>query len=176
MVITTSKRAYLLDIKSVKISPVRIVRWTYPTGTSIPTGKPKELGILPDPDAVTRYHVGYVLQHQGRAPDWMPRGAGSIVDDGKKLYVLLPITTLYTTAPMVRALGVQGARLVNVRAYLNVLIIDELAERPELRVGTGESAEVVTITRGEIHTIECPTSAECPHWPPAAQTLARRQP
>ena len=49
-----------------------------------------------------------------------------------------------------------GPQLVNARQYLNVLIVDQLAPRLELRVGLEETAEVVTITRGNLKTIACP--------------------
>ena len=46
----------------------------------------------------------------------------------------------------------------------------------ELRVGLGEHAETVTITRGALRTILCPGDEACPMWPLAATTLARRHP
>ena len=109
------------------------------------------------------------------APAWTPR---QVVDDGKKLYLLYPEVTLFTTVPLVRLIGVNGPQLVNARQYLNVVILDQLAPTLELRVGVGEAAEVVTITRGKgLRTITCPDDGEdCPQWPSAARQLARRTP
>jgi len=101
----------------------------------------------------------------------MPRG---VVDDGKKLYILYPEVTLFGSVPVARMIGPNGPQLLNARQYLNVVIVDQLPARVELRVGTGETAEVVSVTRGDLHTIECPGDAACPVWPAAAQTLARR--
>ena len=89
---------------------------------------------------------------------------------------MLPEVTLFATAPLVRMIGPHGPALVNARHYLNVIIVDQLAPRLELRVGTGEHAEVVTITRGPLKTIDCPGATECPIFPAAAVTLAGRQP
>jgi len=99
-----------------------------------------------------------------------------VTDDGKKLYILYPEVALFGSVLVVRMVGPNGPQLLNSRQYLNVVIVDQLPARVELRVGTGETAEVVTITRSDLHTIECPGDTGCPVWPTAAQTLARRQP
>src|SRR5712691_10527856 len=173
VIVTTTRRTYYLTCQSVKTSPIRVLRWTYAASTPEPLAKAKEPGILPDPGASARYHVGYKVESQGRPPDWMPR---MVADDGKKLYILYPEVTLFGSVPAVRMVGPNGPQLLNARQYLNVVIVDQLPARVELRVGTGETAEVVTITRGDLHTIECPGDAACPSWPAAAQTLARRTP
>ena len=173
VIVTTTRRTYYLTCQSVKTSPIRVLRWTYVTSTPEPLAKPKEPVILPDPAAPARYHVGYKVEPHGRAPDWQPR---QVADDGKKLYILYPAVTLFGSVPVVRMVGPNGAQLLNSRQHLNVLVIDQLPARVELRVGTGETAEMVTITRSDLHTIECPGDAACPVWPHAAQTLARRQP
>jgi type IV secretory pathway VirB9-like protein len=97
-----------------------------------------------------------------------------VVDDGRKLYILYPEISLFGTVPVVRMIGPQGPQLLNARQYLNVVVIDQLAPRLELRAGVGEQAETVTITRGNLQTITCPGDVRCPVWPAAAQTLAER--
>ena len=174
MVITTTFRTYYLTCKSVGKSPIRTVRWTYPHDPAAKPATPKEPGLLPDPAEQKFYHTGYILAaSRPQAPEWSPR---YIIDDGRKLYLILPEITLFQTAPMVRMIGPNGPQLVNSRQYLNVIIVDQLAPRLELRIGLDETAEVVSVTRGALRTIECPASPECPVWPQAAQHLARRQP
>ncbi len=173
VIVTTTRRTYLLDVKSVKTSPIRVLRWTYTTSAPEGRPKPKDPGILPDPEIPTRFHTGYKVESPRRIPDWMVR---NVVDDGKKLYLLYPPVTMFGVVPVVRMIGPNGPQLLNARQYLNVVIVDQLPARVELRVGTGEAAEVVTITRGDLHTIECPGDLACPAWPAAAQTLARRTP
>src|SRR5713101_4448638 len=173
LVVTTTRRTYYLTCQSVKTSPIRVLRWTYATRTPEPIATPKGPGILPDPTAPARYHVGYQVESNRRPRDWMPRG---VVDDGKKLYILYPEVALFGSVPVTRMIGPNGPQLLNARQYLNIVIVDQLPARVELRMGTGETAEVVTITRGALRTIECPGDEACPVWPQAATTLARRQP
>ena len=172
LIVTTSARAYYLTCKSVGKSPVRVVRWRYPAEVN-PTPTPtKEPGLLPDPTEKKFYHVGYDLQSVNtRVPEWSPR---HVIDDGKKLYIIFPEITLFETAPMVRMVGPNGPQLVNARQHLNVTILDQLAPRLELRVGLGDTAEVIAITRGHLKTIACPGDELCPVWPHAAQVLARK--
>ena len=173
LIITTTKRTYYLTCKSVKTSPTRVVRWHY-TPDAAASPKPRPPGLLPDPEQPRRYHVGYELTSaHAQAPNWRPR---QIVDDGKKVYIIYPEVTLFDTVPLLRLIGPNGPQLVNARQFLNVVIVDQLVGRAELRVGLGEQAETVTITRGTLRTIHCPGDEACPIWPQAAQTLARRRP
>jgi len=169
VIITTTKRTYYLTCTSVKTSPIRMVRWIYPQESPVLHPKPTEPGLLPDPQEPRQYHVGYSLE--GGKPDWRPR---QIVDDGKKTYILYPEVTLFETVPMLRLIGPNGPQLVNARQFLNVVIVDQVVARGELRVGIGEQAETTTITRGALKTIACPGDASCPVWPQAAQVLAKQ--
>jgi type IV secretion system protein VirB9 len=168
LIITTTSRTYYLTCKSVGKSPIRTVRWRYPVDP-VAVKPAKEPGLLPDPAQPKHYHVGYELQ--GTKPSWQPR---QVVDDGKKTYIIYPEVTLFETVPMLRLIGPNGPQLVNARQFLNVVIVDQLVPRAELRVGLGEHAETVTITRGALRTIACPGDAACPVWPQAAQALARK--
>jgi type IV secretion system protein VirB9 len=173
LVITTSRRVYYVTCKSVGKSPTRVLRWHYAQETAVGLPVEETPGLLPGPTEPRQYHVGYIVESKGRAPDWQPR---QVFDDGRKMFVLYPEVTLFGSVPLVRAVGVNGPALVNSRQFLNVVILDFLAPRLELRVGVGESAQVVTITRNVLHTIQCPGDTDCPVWPVAAQGLARRQP
>src|SRR5215813_9586278 len=170
LIITTTKRTYYLTCKSVQKSPVRVVRWQYPREDVKPR-KAKEPGLLPDPQEPRHYHVGYELTGSKSPPHWQPR---QVIDDGTKTYILYPEIALFEKVPMLRLIGPNGPELVNARQFLNVVIVDQLIARGELRVGIGEHAETVTITRGELKTIACPGDQSCPVWPQAAQTLARK--
>jgi type IV secretion system protein TrbG len=161
LTITTTRGIYAITLESVKQSPIRYLRWTHePEPVDIVDAEP--VGPLPDSAKASRWRVGYTIEAQGRKPDWMPLGTW---DDGKKMYVLLPNTTLYSTAPIVRKIGPNGPAVVNSRQYQAVLIVDDLAGILELRVGVGETAEVVRITRGNLQIVSCPDHAACPSWP-----------
>lgn len=172
LIVTTTLRTYYLTLESVRLSPVRVLRWKpEPESVDVTPVVEHARGPLPDPTTPARYHVGYRLETSRQpAPSWQPR---QVVDDGKKTYLLFPEVTLFETVPLVRMIGPNGPQLVNARQYLNIVILDLLAPRLELRVGIGEHAEVVTITRGILRTIQCPESPECPQWPGAALQLVK---
>jgi P-type conjugative transfer protein TrbG len=174
--ITTTRRVYYITCKSVAKSSTRVLRWHYPQdGSDLPSpsveGVPDQPGVLPHPEQAMRYHVGYQMQVSQPAPAWVPR---HVVDDGKKLYIVYPEVTLFESVPLLRIIGPNGPQLVNSRQYLNVVIVDQLVGRAELRVGVGERAQTVTITRGTLRTITCPGDEACPVWPHAAAVLAGR--
>jgi type IV secretory pathway VirB9-like protein len=172
LVVTTTRRTYYLTCESVKHASTRVLRWRYPPEPDATPKAPETPGVLPSPTRPAQYHVGYTLTSAQPPPAWMPR---HVVDDGKKLYIIYPEVTLFGTVPLVRLLGPNGPQLVNARQYLNVVIIDHLMPRAELRVGLGDQAETVTITRGTLRTIACPGDEACPVWPQAAAQLAGRQ-
>jgi type IV secretion system protein VirB9 len=172
LVITTTRRSYYLTCKSVTKSPVRVLRWHYPQDGSErprPTPEPASPALLPHPEQPMRYHVGYEVTASHPPPAWVPR---SVVDDGKKLYIVYPEVVLFESVPLVRIIGPNGPQVVNSRQYLNVVIVDQLVARAELRVGIGERAQTVTITRGPLRTMTCPGDEACPVWPKAAAVLA----
>jgi P-type conjugative transfer protein TrbG len=173
LILTTTKRTYYLTCKSVKTSPIRVVRWQYPRDPAEKLLRAKEPGLLPDPAQPRHYHIGYELTSSQPPPSWNPR---QVVDDGKKTYIIYPEVTLFETVPMLRLIGPNGPQLVNARQFLNIVIVDQLVPRAELRVGLGARAETVTITRGALQTIACPGDQACPVWPQAAATRTRRQP
>jgi type IV secretion system protein TrbG len=171
--LTTTRRVYYLTCKSVKTAAVRGVRWTYGHD---PTAAPEDTRprLLPHPDEPRLYHVGYQVHTSTPAPTWRPR---QIFDDGKKFYLIYPELVLFGTVPLVRLIGPNGPQVVNSHQFLNVVMVD-LGDVPrmELRVGTGDNAELVTITRGVLRTIACPNDTECPRWPVAAHYLRGNTP
>jgi type IV secretory pathway VirB9-like protein len=172
--ITTTRRTYYVTCKSVQKSPVRVLRWHYkPEYAGNPEPKPVEEqpGLLPHPEQPMRYHVGYEVSASQPTIPWVPR---HVVDDGKKLYIVYPEVTLFESVPLLRIVGPNGPQLVNSRQFLNVVIVDQLVARAELRVGIGERAQIVTITRGNLRTVTCPGDEACPVWPKAAAVLAGR--
>lgn len=171
LTITTTRGVYAVTLESVKASPIRYLRWTHAPGpVEVVDMEPITPGPLPRLDVPSKFRVGYQAKaSQAPLPDWMPR---QTIDDGKKVYVIFPEAVLFGVVPLLRVLGPNGPMPVNARQYLNVLIVDQLFARAELRVGTGETAEVVTIERGTLRLVECPADQEaCPRWPAAAYRL-----
>jgi P-type conjugative transfer protein TrbG len=169
LTLTTTKRTYYLDLKSVRKTAARAVRWTYPDDPPKVAKVPPRL--WPDPAQPQRYHVGYDIKTSDPKPVWTVR---QVVDDGQKTYLIFPPTVTTVDAPLIRLVGAQGPEMVNARQVGNVVILDRLFNRAELRLGTGKTAQVVTVQRQAPRTITCPplggTDAqpdECPVWPDA---------
>lgn len=160
--ITSTRRTYYLDLRSVSRSAARSVRWTYPDDAPKVAKMPPRL--WPDPAQPQRYHAGYAITASDPRPVWTPRLA---VDDGAKTYILFPPTVTTVDAPLIRLVGSQGPEMVNARQAGNVVILDRLFNRAELRLGASKQAEVVTIQRQVPRTIACPGDDACPVWPDA---------
>jgi type IV secretion system protein TrbG len=166
LAIPTSQRLYLIDLRSVAKSRVRLVRWNYGPQPMIREAKPP---MLPDATVTQRYHTGYRIEPSDPRPVWTPT---QTLDDGRKTYMRFPPNLAAMSAPMIRLIGPNGYELVNARMVGSVLVLDHLIERAaELRLGTGKTAEVVRIVRGPAVTIQCPGDAACPIWP---DTVARQ--
>lgn len=162
LVFTTSLRTYYVTAKSVKTSGIRSVRWDYPAKPVLP---PEPVPtIWPNPREPHMLHTGYLVE-SARTPDWLPQ-AYNVVDDGQRTYIILPPATRFSRTPLVRMIGATGQpEVITSRQYATVIVLDELIQRVELRIGTGEQAEIATITRGTLHTIHCPGDPYCPQWP-----------
>ena len=116
--ITTTRRTYYISCKSVAKSPVRVLRWHYPTESGAAQPVQETPGPLPHSDQARQYHVGYEIKAARQpAPVWTPR---QVVDDGTKLYLIYPEVTLFASVPLVRAIGVNGPQLLNARIELQL--------------------------------------------------------
>jgi P-type conjugative transfer protein TrbG len=161
LAITTTKRTYYLELRSVGSAAVRSVRWTYPDDL-IRMAKAPEPSPLPDPAEPRRYHVPYTIQASNPRPPWTVR---QVVDDGWKTYLIFPPTVTTIDAPLVRLIGPNGPEVLNARQVGSVMVLDRIIHRIELRVGSGDRAEIVTVQRETPRTIQCPGHDECPVWP-----------
>jgi type IV secretory pathway VirB9-like protein len=159
LTLTTNQRVYLINMRSVAKSKIRLVRWTYPAD---PVRTEVKAHLLPDPTLPQRYHVGYGMEASEPRPVWTPH---QILDDGRKSYVLFPVNLAAMPAPMVRLVGPNGYELVNARQVGSVMVLDHLFNVAELRIGTGKTAETVRIMRQQPRTISCPGDPACPVWP-----------
>jgi type IV secretory pathway VirB9-like protein len=80
LVVTTNKRVYLIQLRSVARSRVRLVRWTYADEPVLPVQAKVKPRLLPDPTLPQSYHVGYTVESSEPRPTWLPR---QVVDDGR---------------------------------------------------------------------------------------------
>jgi type IV secretion system protein VirB9 len=160
LVITTTRRTYYLDCRSVAKHRTRSIRWTYTDEPQL--AKPASPRLLPDPLVPQRYHVGYEVTTSDPPPPWTVR---TVVDNGAKTYLIFPPVLSSIEAPLVRAVGVNGPELINARQVGSVIVLDRIINRLELRLGTGKTAEVVTVQRHTPRSITCPGDEACPVWP-----------
>jgi type IV secretion system protein TrbG len=162
MIITTNRRVYLLDLRSVGASKVRLVRWTYdPEPMAKMATKPR---LLPDLTQPQTFYGGYLIDpvHKDRVPSWTPR---QVVNDQQgKTYVIFPSYVTAIQAPLLRLIGSTGPEVINYRQVGTVYILDGLFNVAELRVGTGPQAELVRIYRGSSQAMRCPGDTNCPVW------------
>jgi type IV secretory pathway VirB9-like protein len=167
LTVTTNRRVYLIHLRSVAKSRVRLVRWTY-ADTPVMQAQPKPPRLLPDATRPQSYHVGYTLEASEPQPTWLPR---QVIDDGRKTYILFPVNLSVMSAPMIRLVSTTGYELVNPRMVGSVMVLDHMFNVAELRLGSGEQAEVVRVVRQQPVAIACPGDERCPRWP---VTLAQR--
>ena len=160
LTIATTKRLYLLDLRSVAKTSTRVVRWTY-------EHEPKAVVVKasPLPTGPRRYQVGYTIAPSTPRPIWTPQ---QTLDDGQKTYIVFPANLAVMEAPMLRLIGPMGPEVANARLVGSVMILDHLVSTQlELRLGREDTSDTVLVTRGPPRTIHCPGEAECPVWPMA---------
>jgi type IV secretory pathway VirB9-like protein len=165
LTVTTTKRLYVVDLKSVNQSKIRVIRWPSP-----PASDRVEARLMPDPQAPAAYHVGYRIEPADRPPVWMPQ---QVVDNGAKTYIFFPRNLAVMAAPMIRLIGPNGPEMTNPILVDSVMVLNHLIDRAELRRGSGKTAEVVTITRETARKIDCPGDLECPVWPTVVAAKGR---
>jgi type IV secretion system protein TrbG len=160
--ITTNRRVYLLDVRSVAVSKVRLVRWDYgPEPLKKVAAKPKQLPDLTQPQT---FYAGYMIDplNKDRVPSWTPRQV--VHDQQGKTYIVFPSYVTTIQAPLLRLVGTGGPEIINYRQVGTVYILDGLFNMAELRVGTGDRAEVVRIYRGTPQALQCSGDTNCPVW------------
>jgi type IV secretory pathway VirB9-like protein len=170
MVVTTNRREYVLDVRSVASTKTRVVRWDYgPEPVKAPV-KPR---LLPDPTQPQQYHGGYTIQASDPRPVWTPR---HVIDDGRKTYILFPVNLPAMETPMIRLIGSNGYELVNARLVeQSVMVIDHLFAGAELRIGNTPQADVVRLVRGAPQRMSCPGDPACPVWPSMGLAAAAQE-
>jgi len=158
--IPTSKGLCLIDARSVASSRVRVVRLTHTSEPAQPA--PQKPSMLPDPTVPAIYHGGYTMDPAQGGPVWKPV---TIVDNGRRTFVVFPRNLSVMSAPMARMIGANGPEMINPVLVDHVMVLAHLVPYAlELRVGSGETAEVVKIVRGNPQRIECPGHPACPVW------------
>ncbi|ANF23793.1 P-type conjugative transfer protein TrbG [Stutzerimonas stutzeri] len=146
LVITTSRRTYLIELTSTEKAWMASVSWDYPKDRMLALQRqaraaqasaPVETGI-----ALEQIRFRYAIS--GSNPPWKPLRA---FDDGEKVYIQFPAGIAQGELPPMFVIGTQGdGQLVNYRFRSPYYIVDRLFGAAELRLG-GQNGDVVRIER-----------------------------
>jgi type IV secretion system protein VirB9 len=140
LVVTTDRRIYMIELHAGDDRYMPAVAWAYPVP---PAGHRQTEPAAPFIPAEAARNYRYGLQ--GDSPPWRPI---SVFDDGRRVYVVFPRGIVQGEMPPIFVLGSDGEpQIVNSRIHRNVLIMDRLFGAAELRLGGGDSQQVVRIVR-----------------------------
>ena len=146
LVITTSRRTYLLELTSTEKTWMASVSWEYPKDKMLALQRQAQAASAAAPvDAgLSLEKIRFRYAISGGNPPWKPERA---FDDGQKVYVQFPAGIAQGEVPPLFVIGAQGdGQLVNYRFRSPYLIVDRLFGAAELRLG-GANGDVVRIER-----------------------------
>lgn len=146
LVITTTRRTYLIELSSTEQAWMASVSWDYPKdrmltlqrrASAAQAAAPVDAGL-----ALEQLRFRYAIS--GSNPPWKPLRA---FDDGRKVYIQFPAGIAQGELPPLFVIGPEGdGQLVNYRFRSPYYIVDRLFGAAELRLGADKS-DVVRIER-----------------------------
>ena len=146
LVITTTRRTYLIELTSTEKAWMASVSWDYPKDRMLALQRQAQAAQAAAPvDAglsLERLRFRYAIS--GSTPPWKPLRA---FDDGDKVYIQFPAGIAQGELPPLFVIGAQGdGQLVNYRFRSPYYIVDRLFGAAELRLGA-DKGDVVRIER-----------------------------
>jgi P-type conjugative transfer protein TrbG len=146
LVITTTRRTYLIELSSTEQAWMASVSWDYPKdrmlalqhrASEAQAAAPVDAGL-----ALEQLRFRYAIS--GSNPPWKPLRA---FDDGRKVYIQFPAGIAQGELPPLFVIGPEGdGQLVNYRFRSPYYIVDRLFGAAELRLGA-DKGDVVRIER-----------------------------
>lgn len=150
LVVSTDRRLYQIDLKSVPGVYQSEVRWNYPAdfARQLIARHHEQVeaaeDVLDGDVNLTELDFGYRIRVKEGEPDWTPR---RVFTDGRKTYIGFPENLAVMEAPPLFVLSRKGeAQLVNYHVQGHYYIVDRVIDRAELRLGESPQ-KVVTIER-----------------------------
>jgi type IV secretion system protein VirB9 len=146
LVITTSRRTYLLELTSTDKAWMASVSWDYPKDKMLALQRQAQTAQASAPvdTGLSLEKIRFRYAISGSNPPWKPMRA---FDDGEKVYIQFPPGIAQGELPPLFVIGAQGdGQLVNYRFRSPYYIVDRLFGAAELRLG-GDKADVVRIER-----------------------------
>ncbi|MCQ4258774.1 P-type conjugative transfer protein TrbG [Stutzerimonas stutzeri] len=146
LVITTSRRTYLIELTSTEKAWMASVSWNYPKDRMLALQRQARAAQVSAPVdtglSLERIRFRYAIS--GSNPPWQPLRA---FDDGEKVYIQFPAGIAQGELPPMFVIGAQGdGQLVNYRFRSPYYIVDRLFGAAELRLGA-DKGDVVRIER-----------------------------
>ncbi|HBX54589.1 P-type conjugative transfer protein TrbG [Pseudomonas sp. UBA2684] len=146
LIVTTTRRAYLIELTSTEHAWMASVSWDYPKDRMLALQRhasvaqdaaPVDTGL-----ALEQLRFRYAIS--GSNPPWKPLRA---FDDGRKVYIQFPAGIAQGELPPLFMIGAEGdGQLVNYRFRSPYYIVDRLFGAAELRLGA-DKGDVVRIER-----------------------------
>ncbi len=146
LVITTTRRTYLIELTSTEQAWMASVSWDYPKDRMLALqrhaiaaqkAEPVDVGL-----ALDQLRFRYAIK--GSNPAWKPLRA---FDDGRKVYIQFPAGIAQGELPPLLVIGPEGeGQLVNYRFRPPYYIVDRLFGAAELRLGA-DKGDIVRIER-----------------------------
>ena len=146
LVITTSRRTYLLELTSTEKAWMASVSWDYPKDRMLALQRQSQAASAAAPvdTGLSLEKIRFRYAVSGSNPPWKPLRA---FDDGEKVYIQFPPGIAQGELPPLFVIGAQGdGQLVNYRFRSPYYIVDRLFGAAELRLG-GDGGDVVRIER-----------------------------
>ena len=146
LVITTSRRTYLLELTSTERTWMASVSWEYPKDKMLALQRQAQAASAAAPvdSGLSLEKIRFRYAVSGSNPPWKPLRA---FDDGEKVYIQFPAGIAQGELPPLFVIGAQGdGQLVNYRFRSPYYIVDRLFGAAELRLG-GAKGDVVRIER-----------------------------
>jgi type IV secretion system protein VirB9 len=146
LVITSSRRTYLIELTSTEKAWMASVSWDYPKDQMLALQRQAQAAraTMPVETGLSLEKIRFRYAISGSDPSWKPLRA---FDDGAKVYIQFPAGIAQGELPPLFVIGVQGdGQLVNYRFRSPYYIVDRLFGAAELRLG-GDKGDVVRIER-----------------------------
>lgn len=146
LVITTSRRTYLLELTSTEKAWMASVSWDYPKDRMLALQRQAQVAQATTPvdTGLSLDKIRFRYTVAGSNPPWKPLRA---FDDGEKVYIQFPAGIAQGELPPLFVIGAQGdGQLVNYRFRSPYYVVDRLFGAAELRLG-GDGGDVVRIER-----------------------------
>lgn len=146
LVITTSRRTYLIELTSTEKAWMASASWDYPKDRMLALQRQSQnaQATAPVETGLSLEKIRFRYAISGSDPSWKPLRA---FDDGAKVYIQFPAGIAQGELPPLFVIGAQGdGQLVNYRFRSPYYIVDRLFGAAELRLGGGKG-DVVRIER-----------------------------